>query len=167
MLNVKSVFMIMILWVFTTQVFAEDSFTLYLVRHGEKQTDGNNPSLSRCGRLRALQLAKMLAKVDIEAVYSTYYKRTMETAAPLAQQKSLAIKQYPAKKLAMLVQQLLHKKQNALVVGHSNTTSALADLLLEQRVPKISEQQYQYLFQITVTEQGNYFTLLQQPLTCR
>jgi len=144
---------------------AQDSFSIYLVRHAEKQAVKEDPKLTECGRLRAEQIASMLAQTNIKHVYSTPYQRTMATAAPFADQQQLTIKQYSPAKLSAFSQQLLEQKENALVVGHSNTTPQLAALLSEVDVAEITEKQYRNLYQIQVSS-SKTLTLLTQPLTC-
>ncbi|QOL26029.1 histidine phosphatase family protein [Thalassotalea sp. LPB0316] len=141
-------------------------FTLYLTRHAEKQKDTENPSLTRCGLARAQQLAELLALANIEAVYSTAYNRTLETATPSANKHGLAIKYYSPKALDNLAIDLLNAKQNALIVGHSNTTPALASFLTGEELEKIDESQFRLLFQIRINGESRSITLLQQPLTC-
>ncbi|MGB1263603.1 MAG: phosphoglycerate mutase family protein [Cognaticolwellia sp.] len=145
---------------------AADTFTLYLVRHAEKQTTKNDPKLTQCGELRAKQIADMLAHTKIKHVYSTAYKRTMATAAPFAKQQQLPITQYSPAKLSLFAQQLLAQKENSLVVGHSNTTPQLSALLSGLEVEHITEKQYRNLYQIQVSDSGKVLTLLTQPLTC-
>ena len=147
-------------------VQAQDSFSLYLVRHAEKKADQENPKLALCGKLRAKQLAKLLSHTKIKKVYSTSYRRTMETATPFAQQQKLAIKQYSPAKLDQFAQQLLKQRENVLVVGHSNTTPQLAALLSEQDVASITEEEYSHLYQVQVSDSGKTLTLFSQPLTC-
>ncbi len=151
-------------FVLPTQAY--DSFSIYLVRHGEKQAVKEDPKLTQCGKLRAEQIANMLAQTNIKHIYSTPYQRTMATAAPFAKQNKLAIKQYSPAKLAQFSQQLLKQKESALVVGHSNTTPQLAALLSEVEVAEITEKQYRNLYQIHVSSSGKTVTLLTQPLTC-
>jgi 2,3-bisphosphoglycerate-dependent phosphoglycerate mutase len=145
---------------------AYDSFNIYLVRHAEKQAVKDDPKLTQCGKLRAEQIANMLAQTNIKHVYSTPYQRTMATAAPFAKQNKLAIKQYSPVKLAQFSHQLLKQKENALVVGHSNTTPQLAALLSEMDVAEITEKQYRNLYQIHISSSGKTVTLFTQPLTC-
>ncbi len=145
---------------------AQDSFSIYLVRHAEKQLSKDDPKLNQCGELRAKQLASILEHTAIKQVYSTPYRRTMATAAPFSQQQQLAIKQYSPAKLEQFAQQLLQQKANTLVVGHSNTTPQLAALLSEIAVEDITEKQYRNLYQIQVSDNGKTLTLLTQPLTC-
>lgn len=152
---------------FVLPTLAEDSFSIYLVRHAEKQAVKDDPKLTRCGKLRAKQIASMLAQTKIKHVYSTPYQRTMSTAAPFAKQQKLAIKQYTPAKLNQFAQQLLRQKENALVVGHSNTTPQLSALLSELDVEDITEKQYRNLYQIQVSNSGRTLTLFTLPLTCR
>ena len=152
---------------FVLEVFADDSFSIYLVRHAEKQAVKDDPKLTQCGKLRAKQIANMLEHTKIKHVYSTAYQRTMATAAPFAKQHTLAIKQYSPAKLNQFAQQLLKQKENVLVVGHSNTTPQLSALLSELTVDDITEKQYRNLYQIQVSSSGKTLTLFTQPLTCR
>tara|TARA_B110000438_G_scaffold303795_1_gene367477 strand:+ start:5670 stop:6191 length:522 start_codon:yes stop_codon:yes gene_type:complete len=147
--------------------FAEDSFSIYLVRHAEKQAVKEDPKLTPCGKRRANQIASILEHTKIKRVYSTAYQRTMATAAPFAKQQKLAIKQYSPAKLTQFAQQLLNQKENVLVVGHSNTTPQLSALLSELDVPNITEKEYRNLYQVQVSNSGKTLTLLTQPLTCR
>lgn len=145
---------------------AADSFSIYLVRHAEKQADKEDPKLTQCGQLRAEQLADMLANTAIKHIYSTPYQRTLATASPLAKLKNLPVKQYSPVKLDQFAQQLLAQQENALVVGHSNTTPQLSALISELDVAEISEKQYRNLYQIQVSSSTKTLTLLTQPLTC-
>lgn len=155
------------LCIFVMPSFAQDTFSIYLVRHAEKQAVKEDPKLTPCGKLRARQIASMLEHTKIKQVYSTAYQRTMATATPFALQQKLPIKQYAPAKLEQFAQQLLQQKENVLVVGHSNTTPQLAALLSGLDVPNITEKEYRNLYQIQVSESGKTLTLLTQPLTCR
>ena len=103
---------------------------IYLVRHAEKVKDeSKDPALTKTGRQRAANLAVILENAGIEAIYSSDYKRTRDTAAPLAENLDLDIKIYDPKSLAPLADELLEMEDSALVVGHSNTTPELVDLM--------------------------------------
>ena len=146
---------------------ATDNFTLYLVRHAEKQADSKNPLLTQCGEERAKQLSKLLSTANIKSVYSTNYQRTMSTAAPLSSRQNIAIKNYDPKQLEQFSLHLKSRKENALIVGHSNTTPELTQLLSEQKVEKLTEKEYQMLYQVQFIEGKSQLTLFNQPLSCK
>ena len=147
----------------------ESSYTIYLVRHAEKQIiEGEkNPELTQCGIKRAEQLASILENVKLTNVYSTNYKRTMATAKPTAQQKQLTIKNYDPRELTTIAKQLINEKRNALVVGHSNTTPQLTQLISKQDVKELTELEYQELYQIQIIGNKRILTRFKQPLECQ
>ncbi|MGC1242759.1 MAG: histidine phosphatase family protein, partial [Chryseosolibacter sp.] len=72
-----------------------DLTTFILVRHAEKADDGtDDPDLTREGEGRALKLAFMLKDTEIDAVYSTDFRRTKNTAKPLAEIRNLEVLPY-------------------------------------------------------------------------
>jgi phosphohistidine phosphatase SixA len=144
-----------------------NSYSIYLIRHAEKQLDMDDPALTQCGQYRAKQLASILDNAKIKKIFSTRYKRTMATATPLAQQQKLAIKSYAPNKLEQLAWQLTRNKENTVVFGHSNTTPQLAELLSKTSVKPITEKEYRGIYQVTISGDVRHLTLLMQPLTCK
>src|ERR1700726_58877 len=69
--------------------------TIFIVRHAEKADATKDPDLSEAGRHRAEYLAKMLKDANISAIYATEFKRTQQTAAPLAKALSLSVMTLP------------------------------------------------------------------------
>jgi len=60
---------------------------IWLVRHGdcyEGMTDGTDPPLSALGRKQAELLGKRIGKLKHEAVYSSPYRRALETARAIS-----------------------------------------------------------------------------------
>jgi len=163
----KKILLMPCILAFSCSTFATDSYSIYLVRHAEKLADSQNPSLTACGKKRAEQLANILSKADISAIYSTSYQRTMQTARPLAKQREMPVKNYNPKHLAQLALQLRQKQENSLVVGHSNTTPELVELLAKQKVTPLNEQDYQYLYQVQLVDEQAVLTIFQQPLNCK
>ena len=163
----KKTLLIIGFYLFSFSSFAVDSYSIYLVRHAEKLTDVKDPALTACGVRRADQLANMLSNTDITEIYSTSYQRTMQTATPLANQQKMAIRNYNPKQLEQFAFQLKQKRENALVVGHSNTTPMLVELLAKQKVAPLTEQDYQYLYQVQFVNDQPMLTIFKQPLNCR
>ena len=131
---------------------ATDEFTLYLVRHAEKQDDGSrDPALTAAGRQRAENLADWLEDKGIANVWSSDYRRTRDTALPLAGKLGLGLNLYDPLKQPALVRNLLGQRHTALIVGHSNTIPELARMLCECEIADMDESEYDRLIVITVS----------------
>ena len=142
-----------------------DSQVIYLVRHAEKQrgiSSGMNPHLTEAGQQRARQLARVLGQVGIDAVYSTDYARTKETAEPLAEHLGLPVQIYNPRKLKEFAGELGETGRRILVVGHSNTTPKLVELLGGDKGRPIRElDEYDRLY-LVIRDRGEVITLLQR-----
>ncbi|GAA4891412.1 phosphoglycerate mutase family protein [Ferrimonas pelagia] len=128
-----------------------DQHTIYLIRHSEKAS-GVDPTLSPCGEARADLWAHWLAGHNLHQIYSTDTRRTRQTAERIARRlgHALAVERYDGAALAPLAERLRLRTENALVVGHSNTTPALVGLLVGRALPALSESQFDKLWQVTV-----------------
>lgn len=131
--------------------------TFILVRHAEKVADGSkDPELSEIGKARALRLANMLKKQSIAAIYSTNYKRTMNTVKPLADQLGQTILQYEPFKDEEIVKMVNeHKGKTVLIVGHSNNIPWIANTLLgKKEFGDYDESYYENVLIVNVIEKG-------------
>src|SRR5207302_9382890 len=100
--------------------------TIFIVRHAEKADATKDPDLSEAGRARSDALAKTLRDANITAIYASEFKRTQQTAAPLAKTLSITVATLPAKdNNAALIAKLRASTGNTLVVGHGDTIPAL------------------------------------------
>ncbi len=153
-------------------VFAQNKseiFTIYLVRHAEKEAGANGPEdplLSSCGELRAQALARILSDIKLEKIYSTSFERTLSTARPIAEWKKLEIEIYDPSRLGEFSQLLLETQQDALVVGHSNTTGVLAGLLADISEEAFDEDIYDRLYQVVISGKQARLNLLHQSFYC-
>ena len=144
-------------------------FTLSLVRHAEKESEANepgNPSLTFCGELRAKALVEILSDIRLESIYSTPFERTLSTAQPIAQSKQLEIRIYDPSRLEKFSQLLLDTQQDALIVGHSNTTAVLAGLLAGESEEAFDEDIYDRLYQVVISGKQAQINLLHQSFLC-
>jgi phosphohistidine phosphatase SixA len=135
--------------------------TVFLVRHGEKQLDSQDPDLTEAGSQRALALARTLRSVRLDAIYSTDTHRTRQTAAPVAEQRSLEVELYDKEDLARVVMKIRSAPGRYLVVGHSNTTPDLVTRLGGDPGAAIDEaSEFDRLYVLLLHPDGSVVTLL-------
>lgn len=150
----KSILIIVLLGWFT----GLQAQTFYLVRHAEKLSDGSkDPQLTNLGQSRAQNLAHILAGAGIKHVYATAYQRTLMTAKPLADYLAIEVTTYDPNDLVSLAETLKLLGDNVLIVGHSNTTPLLTQLISGKAVVELTETDYDYIFQVVI--QGQHTTL--------
>ncbi|MEM6895240.1 MAG: phosphoglycerate mutase family protein [Bacteroidota bacterium] len=107
--------------------------TFYFIRHAEKdRTDSSNadPELNQDGLGRAIKWAEVFDPVMLDAIYSTNYERTSMTAAPTSVKKEIEIEYFDYATLNVANFLETNEGRNVLVVGHSNTTPAMANQVL-------------------------------------
>ena len=115
---------------------SDKTTTYYLIRHAEKDrtnTTNKNPNLNSDGVIRAEKWAKNFENIKLDAVYSTDYNRTQQTAAPTAKSKGLIVQSYNPSKMYDSIFKKNTKGKTVLVVGHSNTTPVFANAILGQK----------------------------------
>ena len=124
---------------------------VFIVRHAEKKpTGGDDPELSLAGQKRAEALARILKDSQITAVFVTEFKRTQETAAPVAKMAHLTSTVVPANDVPGLVAKLRALKASALVVGHGNTIPDLMKALGITTPISIPEDDYSEIFVVSL-----------------
>ncbi len=133
---------------------ATEATTIYLIRHCEKDrsdVSNKNPELTRKGYFRAESWAKVFSKVDLDAVYSTNYNRTLMTASPTASSKELQIQMYNPDELFSDQFKEETAGKTVLVVGHSNTTPAFVNAIIgEDKFPDMSDNDNSSLYVVTI-----------------
>ncbi|MES3021299.1 MAG: phosphoglycerate mutase family protein [Pseudomonadota bacterium] len=134
--------------------------TVYLVRHGEKESVGKDPALTEAGQLRARNIAATLRKAGVAQIYSTALIRTQLTAKPLANLLALPVQTYNPSRQAEFAAQLKTLSGNTLVVGHSNTLTELVRLLGGQPGADIADDEFDRLYQLAIAKDGSVTTVL-------
>lgn len=129
-----------VLFVFMFTVFnsctSDETTTYYLIRHAEKDrtdTSNKNPDLNLEGLKRAEKWASYFKDIELDAVYSTKYNRTQQTATPTAASKKLVVQSYNPNKMYDRIFQQNTKGKTVLVVGHSNTTPFFANKIVGEK----------------------------------
>ena len=123
---------------------------VFIVRHAERadevMRDEADPPLSAAGQARAEKLSTMLADAGIKSIYVTAYRRTQQTAAPLAAKLHLKPEQTPAAATALASRlKSEHANDVVLIVVHSNTIGAIVKALGGPDV-KLGDDEYDNLF---------------------
>ena len=150
-------------WFFESQA----TTTVIFVRHAEKTAEpADDPLLSLAGQQRAVELARQLVDADvvagIDAIYATPYRRTVDTAQPLADALGLPITSYDAADTETIMEQIVrkHKGKIVLVVGHSNTLPALiGNMGASKKVPLIDEYEYDNIYIVSIPWFGKTKTI--------
>jgi broad specificity phosphatase PhoE len=129
--------------------------TYYFIRHAEKdRTDPSdkNPHLTDVGNVRAEKWSSILGEVKFDAVYSTDYNRTKETAQPTASKNNLELSIYDPNAIDAPTFMEATKGQTVLIVGHSNTTPAFVNKILgNKKYEDIDDSNNGNLYIVTVT----------------
>lgn len=145
-------------------------FTIYLVRHSEKDVSFNNsadPPLTPCGEQRSKSLSRFFKDVPLSAIYSTDYTRTKNTALPTAKMKGMEIEEYNEEELVDFSKLLIKRKQEALVVGHSNTTGVLSGLLVGEEFGEFDLDIYDRIYQVVLRKKRGRLHLLHTAFSCK
>ena len=135
-----------------------------IVRHAEKDTTlanaklmASDPPLNSIGETRALSLADKLKDYKINQIYSSNYKRTKATASPIAKAQNLNVAIYDPRNLDAFATQLLSSENTGktiLIVGHSNSSPKLVNLLIKQDQYKDLDESIYDTYWIVTSKNG-------------
>ena len=128
---------------------------VFLVRHTEREWDGEDPPLTPAGEARAQVLAQTLRDAGVTAIITTQWRRTRDTAKQLANLLRITPEVVPVyegkaveniQEVAAAVRR--HKDETVLIVGHITVTGVIA-ALGGPRLPTICENVFSDLFFFT------------------
>lgn len=126
-------------------------YSVHLYRHAEK-ADGPDPELTPMGHARARHLAEKLsaAMMAVRQVWSSPYRRTMQTAQPVADALSIDVDLYDPRDPQALVAKLKSAAADAVVIGHSNTIPELASMLCGCEVQAMTDEDYETAYVVVL-----------------
>ena len=165
----KHLFTLILIVLFTLPTFAQDQMvdvvenapkatTYYFVRHAEKDRSdktNKNPNLIQSGILRAAKWSLVLENVKFDAVYSTDYNRTKQTAQPTAEKNNVEIIIYNPRELNSEEFIKNTKGKTVLVVGHSNTTPKFVNAVIgKEKYESIDDSNNANLYIVTISSSG-------------
>lgn len=149
-----AIIVILVLVIASSTAVAQDK-TIILVRHAEKaDATSQDPELSAEGKQRAERLVKVAGKYKPGAFYSTNFKRTRDTLAPLAAKRKKQVETYDARSQQTLVDAIMKSKfKRHIVAGHSNTIPGLANLIAKKDVFKnLDDSEYGVFWVIRIKD---------------
>lgn len=130
--------------------------TVYVVRHAERADASRDSDLSPAGFARAAALDSALSGAGLVKVVVTEFQRTQKTGQPLADRLGLPLQVVAAqggdvaahaRAVAEAVQAgRIGADGAALVVGHSNTVTAIVAALGGPRLPDLCDDEFATIF---------------------
>jgi len=157
--------LLLLVLVLGSQLFAQNGI-IYLVRHAERESDAKDSLLSKARLERAECLMRTLHDAKIATIYVTEYKRTQQTAEPLARRLGISPVVVSAHDTNAITEKALQDSsiskgsvaRNVLVVAHSDTLPAIIARLGTGTIPPLSSNDYDFLFEVNRT--GGKATLI-------
>ena len=143
---------------------SEEASTFYFIRHAEKNRsdkENKNPNLTQDGLFRAVKWSLVMKNMEFDAVYSTDYNRTKQTAQPTAEKNELELTIYDPRNLDGKAFLEANKGKTVLIVGHSNTTPAFVNSVIgKEKYQGIDDNNNANLYIVTVTPSGEMSDVL-------
>jgi len=134
----------------------EEISTFYLIRHAEKDRTNplnKNPDLTTAGHERAIKWREVLGQIQFDAIYTTDFNRTKQTAYPLARAKNLPLYKYDINTLNLEAFLKQNNGKRLLIVGHSNTTPQFVNAIIgKETYPQMADNNNSNLYIVTVAK---------------
>jgi len=135
-----------------------DKSLFVLVRHAEKESTAEDSGLTADGQKRANFLKEAFSKVPPQKILHSKYKRTIDTALPVAEAFKVEQIQYDnfARLLGELKDLIISPRpKRVLVVGHSNDIPQMLEFLSGKPYPLIPETEYGNIYFVIVDQPSN------------
>ena len=126
--------------------------TIVVVRHADKIDDSHDAVLSPTGEAQAKRLADVLKDLGISAIYTTQFKRTIQTATPLANSLNIKLLSYEQTDVDGVVKEIQqkHPKEIVMVVGHRSTVPKVLKQFGASEPVALGSSEYDSLFILTL-----------------
>ena len=126
--------------------------TIVVVRHADKIDNSDDAVLSPTGEAQAKRLAHVLKDVGITAIYTSQFKRTIQTATPLADLLKIKPFAYEQTDIDGVVKEIRrkHPKEVVMVVGHRSTVPKVLKQFGALEPVALGSSEYDSLFILTL-----------------
>jgi broad specificity phosphatase PhoE len=119
------------------------------MRHLQAES-GEDPGLTEAGRRDAQLLANWFKKSDKpNGIFVTRYRRSQESAAPLAAKLGIRPVVYDPSNNDALIEAVKARDGNVLVVGHSNTVPEIVERLGGTRPASIQHHEHGDIWRVS------------------
>lgn len=139
----------------TAQAARAEPALVIVVRHAERASEpAADPALTPAGERRAEALATALADARIGTILTTTYRRTRDTARPLATRLGIEPQAVAARPggpdvhIQDVAAAVRRASGNVLVVGHSNTVTAIVAALGGPAWPPLCDTSFGLAFAV-------------------
>lgn len=134
---------------------------IVVVRHADKIDNSDDAILSPTGEVQARRLARVLKDLKISAIYTTQFRRTIQTAAPLANFLKINPFAYEQTDIDGVVKQIQqkHSTEVVMIVGHRSTVPKILQKFGAVEPVALGSSEYDSLFILTLPS-GTSPTLL-------
>ncbi len=156
-------YLLLLALLLSVPTFADASRQIFLSRHMEKTSSGQDPALSPCGVAQAQAFAAQLKDTELPWLMHTPYLRTKQTAQAFLQTGRQLVS-YDPRQVDQLITEINNKPGNLLVIGHSNTIPALVAKLTGQTVAPLTEQDYGRIYVLSQQDQQWQLQISQLPI---
>jgi len=150
-------------WFFESQA----TTTIIFVRHAEESSlNEEESSLTTEGKIRSAELARQLVDADViagvDAIYSTSFQYSKQTALPISKALNIPIEIYDISDTELIIEDIIkqHKGKIILVVGHNNTLPLMiGNMGASKDVPKIEDNEYDNIYLVSIPWFGKTKTI--------
>ena len=157
-------YLLLLALLLSVPTFADASRQIFLSRHMEKTSSGQDPALSPCGVAQAQAFAAQLKDTPsspgsctpLTCAPNKLPKRFLQTGRQLVS--------YDPRQVDQLITEINNKPGNLLVIGHSNTIPALVAKLTGQTVAPLTEQDYGRIYVLSQQDQQWQLQISQLPI---
>jgi broad specificity phosphatase PhoE len=115
---------------------------IYVTRHYDTPAGERDPDLIPQGKARAQALARWFRGKKLKAIYVSDFKRTRQTAAPLAAERGIVPEVYDPRDTPAIVARARVAKVPVLIVGHSNTVPDIVQQLGGERPADLQHEDF-------------------------
>ncbi|MFD0981021.1 SixA phosphatase family protein [Tropicimonas aquimaris] len=139
---------------------------VFVIRHGEKEAEGDDPPLTAAGRRRAEAWADLLKTSGIDIVLHTDAARSRETGEIIAASLDMERTEVPMTDTAGLMDLLVfdHAEDTVLVIAHTETIPGILFQLGVETPPDVKDDDFANLFLVAPVGDGApVFVVLRMP----